>query len=99
MVAVLRREQCEIPAVEADAVEVNEIRVAPLFAADAEEVELAILLVDTQQLGDVPLAAGDLVLELGGLRIVQVEMAPVVALAEPEELLGPVSYTHLRAHE
>ena len=87
VIAILRREQREIPAVEADTVEVNEVRVAPLLAADAEEVELAILLVHAQQLGDVPLAFGDLVLELAGLRIVEVEMAPVVALAEPDELL------------
>ena len=88
VVAVLRREQREIRAVEPDAVEVNEIRVAPLLAAHAEEVELAILLVHAQQLGDVPLALGDLVLQLAGLGIVEVEMAPVVALAEPDELLG-----------
>ena len=88
MVAVLGREEGEIPAVEPDAVEVNEVRVASLLPSDAEEVELAILLVDTQQLGDVPLAFGDLVLELAGLGIVEVEMSPVVALAEPEELPG-----------
>src|ERR1019366_1803507 len=38
--------------------------------------------------GDVPLAPGDLVLELAGLGIVEVEMAPVVALAEPDDFPG-----------
>src|ERR1019366_2247937 len=88
VVGVVRREQHEILTVEPDAVEVNEIRVAPLLAAHAKKVDLAILLVHAQHLGDVPLALGDLVLELAGLGIIEVEMAPVVALAEPEDLAG-----------
>ena len=44
--------------------------------------------VDAQQLGDVTLAGGDLVLELAGFGVVQVELAPVIALRKPDDLLG-----------
>src|SRR5215471_3397714 len=65
----------------------REIWVATLFAAHAEEEENAILLVDPQQLRDVPITLGDLVFQLAVVRIVEIQVAPVVAFAEPDELL------------
>ena len=65
-----------------------EVRIAPLLAADAEKVEQAILLIDPQQLRHIPLAAGDLALEVAGRQIVEVEVPPVIALREPDYLIG-----------
>jgi hypothetical protein len=74
---VFRREQLQVLAVEPDAIQVNEVRIAPLLPADAEEVNGAGLLVDAEYPGDVALAGGDRVLELPGLQIVEIEMPPV----------------------
>ena len=71
VIRVLRRQQSQILAVEADPIEVNEIRIA-LLAAHTEEVQHAILLVDAQHLRDVPIAGRDLIFQLAGLRIVEV---------------------------
>ena len=87
VIGVLRRQQLQVPAVHADAIQMAEVRVAPLLAADRDEIELPVLLVDAQQLGDVAVAAGDRVLLAAGLQVVQVEMAPVVALGEPDHLV------------
>ena len=70
-----------------DAIEVTEVRVAPLLAADADEIQLAVLLVHAQQLRDVAVAGGDRVLLAPGLQVVQVELAPVVALGKPDHLV------------
>jgi len=43
---------------------VDEVRIAPLFLADSQEINDARLLVHFDDLGNVALAAGDLVLEL-----------------------------------
>ena len=64
MVPVVGRQQLLIPAVETHAIEVDEVRIAPLFLADSQEINDARLLVHFDDLGNVALAAGDLVLEL-----------------------------------
>ncbi len=42
----------------------------------------------SEDLCDVAFAVGDLVLELAGGEVVEIHLAPVVALAEPEDLVG-----------
>jgi hypothetical protein len=64
-----------------------EVGIAARLFADAEEVDGAGLLVDVEDLGDVAFAVRDLVLELAGGEVVEIEIAPVVALAEPEDLV------------
>ncbi len=54
----------------------------------ADEVHGARLLVDADDLADRPLAGGDLVLQLAGREVVEVEVAPVVALGVPDHLVG-----------
>ena len=78
---------CRLTAVEVDAVVHGVIRVVARLPTDAAEVKDAGFLVDAEDLGDVPVAVGDLVLELAGGGVVEVEVAPAVALGEPEELV------------
>ena len=88
MIGVFGGEELLAGAVEVDAVEMLEVGVAAWLLADAEEVDGAGLLVDAEDLRDVAVAVGDLVLELAGGEVVEVEIAPVVALAEPEDFIG-----------
>ena len=87
MVGVFRRQQIDALAVERRPIEVPEIRIAPLLAADADEIQHPVLLVDAQQLRDVALAAGDRVLQPAALQIVEIQVAPVVAFREPDDLV------------
>ena len=87
MVRVFGRKQRQPLAVHANPVEVDEIRIASLLAAHAEKIELPLLLVDAQQLRDVPLAGRDLMFQGTGLQVVQVQLSPVVALREPDHFV------------
>src|ERR1039458_1963125 len=71
-----------------NAVEMLEIGIAALLFADSDEVDGSRLLVDAQNLGDVARAVRDLVFELAGGEVVEVEIAPVVAFAEPQNFIG-----------
>src|SRR5688572_32009352 len=64
-----------------------EVRVASALAANTLEVEHPIRFIDSKQPGDVTLAARDLVLQLAALQIVEIEVAPVVFLREPDRLI------------
>src|SRR5271170_6088127 len=70
-----------------NAVEVLKIWIAALFLADPDEVNRAGRLVDAQHLRDIAVTMGNLVLELAGREVVEIEIAPVIALAEPENLV------------
>ena len=48
MRCIFRRQQCQVFAIKSDAVEVNEIRIAPFLFTDTEEVRHPILLVHIQ---------------------------------------------------
>src|ERR1051325_8429232 len=85
---ILRSEQLLPFPIEANAVEVTEIWVATFFLADAEEVDGAVLFIDLQHLRYVAVTAGALVLQLARGKIVEVKLAPVVALTEPDGLVG-----------
>ena len=84
---VLGRQQRWNPAVHVHLVEMREVRVATLLAADRLDEQQPALLVDAQQLRDVAFAAGDLALQLAGLEVVEIELAPVVALGEPDHFV------------
>ena len=87
MGGVFGRQQRRNPAVHVHLVEMREVRVVALLAADRQEEEQPALLVDAQQLRDVAFAAGDLALQLAGLQVVEIELAPVVALGEPDDFV------------
>jgi len=57
----------------------SEVRVAR-FPAIGQEAERACLLIHTKQLGHHPVAGRDLVLELPGCQVVEIEVPPIVAL-------------------
>src|SRR6266550_8001272 len=63
------------------------IWITSALLAVADEIERAILFVDTPQLGDVPFPAGDLRLQPTGGEVVQIKLTPVVALREPDHLV------------
>ena len=88
MIGVLWRQQRQVLPVHADPIEVPEIGVASLLAPDGYEIELAVLLVNAEQLRDIAVAGGDRELLATRLQIVKVEMAPVVALRKPDDLVG-----------
>ena len=87
VIAVLRRQQLLPLAVEADAIEVVEVRIAAGFLAVAHEVDLAGLLVHAHDPLHVAAAARDTVLQLAGGQVVQVQVDPVVALRPPDQLV------------
>src|ERR1035437_6636630 len=67
-----------------------EVRILPLLASQRREPDGAALLVDSHDLTDGALAGRDLVLELSSLQVVEVEVAPVVALRVPDDFVrGP----------
>ena len=88
MVGVFGREQREVLSVEADAVEMIEVGIAPLLVANAQEVEQAVVFVNTQQLAHIPFAARDLAFELASSQIIEIKVAPVIALGKPDYLIG-----------
>src|SRR3984885_5974213 len=87
VVGVLWREEARFASVEAHAVEVAEIWVVIFLLADSDEIYYAVLLVDIEYLGGVARAVCDLVFSLARCQVVEVAVAPVVALAEPEDLI------------
>ena len=87
VIGVLRREELEIPAVHSDPIEMPEVRIAAALSADADEVQRAVRLVYVKQLRHVAFSGRDLALLASGLQIVQIEMAPVVALGEPDHFV------------
>jgi hypothetical protein len=87
VVAVLRRQQLQAFAVHVDAIEMTKVRVASLFTADGDEIQLPVLLVDTKQLRHVPVAGRDRVLLAPGLQVVKIQVTPVVALGKPDDLV------------
>ena len=91
MHGVLRAEQLQPGAVHADAVEVNEVGVPALFAADRGEVDRAAGLVHRDEFGDQPRTRGDTVLE-GAVAVVEVEVAETVPLGPPQELGSVAQY-------
>src|SRR3546814_6527242 len=84
VVGVFRRQQLHVAAVEADLVVAHIVGIARL-AADALEPERARVRIQVRDPGDVPVARGDLALALAGGEVVQVQVAPVGVLTEPDE--------------
>src|SRR3546814_9162455 len=63
------------------------------LAADALEPERARVRIQVRDPGDVPVARGDLALALAGGEVVQVQVAPVGVLTEPDELVRSEEHT------
>ena len=88
MIAGFGGEGGEVVPVEIDAIEMREVGIVAGFTADGGEPDAARCGIDAQDLGDAAVAGGDLVPELADAKVVEVEMAPVVALRVPEEFTG-----------
>ena len=56
MIAIVRRQQSQMTTIESDAVEVDEIRIAPLLMPHAQHKKRAGFLIDADNLRDVPIA-------------------------------------------
>src|SRR5260370_27057726 len=82
---------------ESNEVEEAEIGIAPLLAPHAEKIQHPVLFIDYQQLSDIPVAVGDLPLDLAGFEVAQVEMSPIVSLREPDQLARSRKITPIHA--
>ena len=87
VIGVLGCEEPQIGAVEFDAVEMLKVGIAILLPSHADEVDGTRFVVYIEDLGDVAGTTGDLVLQLAGAEVVEIEIAPVVTLAEPEDFV------------
>ena len=87
MIGIFRREQLLVAAVEMHAVEMLVVGIAVWLLAHADKADGARFLVDVEHLGYIAGTMRDLIFELAGGQVVEVEIAPVVALAEPENLI------------
>src|SRR4029453_3039580 len=87
MCGVLRSEECEVLSIEADSIEMNEVRITPLFLPDAAEVQEPVLLIDPDQLRNVPLTRRNLILQPPRLQIVEIALPPVVTFSKPDHLV------------
>src|SRR3546814_917468 len=81
------RFRSRLAAVERDLVEVLVVRIAPVLHADAAEPHRARPGIHAQHFGDVAFARRHRMLEPAACRVVQIQVAPVVALAEPQDLV------------
>ena len=93
MVGVLSAQKRETRAVEVDTVEMTVIGVSLRILSPGREVQLAPPLVDMDDISDQPRTLGDLMHELSGLSVVQIEMPPSVAFREPDDLGTVAQYT------
>src|SRR5436309_10440199 len=66
----------------------DEVGVAAFLFPNTEKVDDAILFVHTESLRDISFAGSDGILELTGLEVVEIELAPIVALGEPKDFVG-----------
>ncbi len=87
MIGIFRGQQLCRLAVHRLAIEMAEVRIAAALLADALVIEHAAGFIDAHQLRDVAFAAGQLALLLAGLEIVQIQLAPVVALRKPDRFV------------
>src|SRR6266568_8046349 len=65
----------------------TEVWIASTLLRVTDEPERSALLVDSTQLRDIPIAAGDFALELSRREIVEIELTPVIALGEPDHFI------------
>src|SRR5262249_44484146 len=75
-------------AIEANTVDVREIWILASLTCIGSEPDGARLLVAFDDLHDRPFTAGDAVLQLSGLEIVEIKLTPVVAFGIPDEVVG-----------
>ena len=87
VVAVVGRQRDLRAAVDANAIEVREVRILALLASVRRVPDRARLLIDARDLRHRTFAARDLSLQLAGVEIVEVELAPVVALRVPDHFV------------
>src|SRR5688572_11875274 len=65
----------------------TEVRIPTALAPDANEQDRPRLLIDPQDLGHVSFPGRDPILQLPTREVVQIEMAPIVALRKPQHLI------------
>ena len=80
------REKPQVAAVQIHAIEAFQIGISPGLPPGAQEIDDAFLLVDVDDVGDDPGSRRDLVQQCASGNVVMIEMAPAVALREPQKL-------------
>ena len=66
----------------------RKIRVAAWLLTYRKKVNRARVLIHVQHFGDIAFALRDLIFQVARRQVVKVKLAPIVALAEPEDLVG-----------
>src|SRR5215472_3095937 len=87
MIRVFWSQQGQILSVEANAIKMRKIWIAPFLFSVRQEIKQTVFLIDLQQLRHRTIARGDLVLELARVRIVKIELSPVVTFRIPDNLV------------
>ena len=75
----------------------NEVWVASFLLSNREKIGEPILLVHPQDLRNITLTARDRSLQFSGLEIIEVKVAPVITLREPDHLTGAWKNSPIRA--
>ncbi len=88
VIGVLGRQQSRLAAVDSHLPELLIIRIHAPLAAHPDKPQRARVAVDVSYFGDVAIAGGDRMEPFAGLQVDQIQVAPVVALGEPDRLMG-----------
>ena len=76
VIAILRREQLLAFSIEADAIEITEVRILPFLLPDALEIDRATILIDPEHLRHIAFTGRDAVFLEARASIVQVQSVP-----------------------
>ena len=90
VIAIALSELLEAAAIKVHPAEVEVVGVFVFAQTAGEEPDLALGIIDMKDFSHGPCALGDLVFSFAGFGVVQVEVAPAVAFAHPEEFAGGV---------
>ena len=93
VIAIFRREHRELLSVHPDPAEVAEVRIATRRLAHALKPQRPRLFIHPDELRHVARTTRDLALQLARCEIVQVELAPIVSLREPDHFVGRGQHT------
>jgi len=88
MISLFRSERHHILAIHTYLIIMYQVWVLILVYATSREIDFSLLFIHTLDAANKPFALGNLANNLRLLHIVEIEMVPVVALAQPEQLLS-----------
>src|SRR5579862_3261588 len=81
----------EAGAIEVNPVRLREVRILLGIHATSFEPDLTFRLVDEMNVPDQPIAFGDLVLQLAGYAVIEVEVLPAIALRSPDDFFAVIN--------